>query len=120
VRLVGTIKEGPGPRPGWVAVKIATSFSGSVAGRLDLEIDGQSVGEGGVSLRRSSVTLGSPPTPEVYRGKIVALNGNRLLATVHGNDGHGLSLQVALSINAGAGTVTGTLSASPITSGVRE
>lgn len=113
VRLSGTIKEGPGPRPGWVAVKIATSFSGSVAGRLDLEIDGQSVGEGGVSLGSSSVTLGSPPTPEVYRGKIVALNGNRLLATVRGTEGHSLSLQVVLAIDSANGTVRGTLAASP-------
>lgn len=114
VRLSGTIKEGVGPRPGWVAVKIATSFSGTVAGRLDIEIDGRPVGEGGVSLRSSTVTLGSPPTPEVYRGKIVALNGNRLLATVRGNEAHSLSLQVVLAINAGAGTVGGTLAASPI------
>lgn len=117
VRLSGAIKEGPGPRPGWVAVKIATSFSGSVAGRLDIEIDGQSVGEGGVSLGASSVTLGSPPTPEVYRGKIVALNGNRLLATVRGNEGHSLSLQVVLAIDSANGTVSGTLAASPTAAG---
>jgi hypothetical protein len=113
VGLSGTIKEGPGPRPGWVAVKIQASFSGSVAGRIDIEIDGQPVGEGGVSLRSSRVTLGDPPTPVVYRGKIVALNGDRLLATVHSDEGRGLSLQVALAIDAGAGTVSGTLAASP-------
>lgn len=113
VRLSGSIKQGPGPGPGLVAVKIATSFSGSVAGRLEIEIDGQPVGEGGVSLRSSSVTLGSTPTPVVYRGKIVALNGNRLLASVRSSDGQSLSLQVALAINAGAGTVSGTLIASP-------
>jgi sulfoxide reductase heme-binding subunit YedZ len=115
VRLSGTITEGPGPRPGWVAVKIAASFSGTVAGRLDLEIDGQSVGEGGVSLRSSNVTLGSPPTPEVYRGKIVALNGNRLLATVRNDEGRNLSLQVVLAIDSANGTVRGTLAASPTT-----
>jgi hypothetical protein len=117
VNLSGTIKEGPGPGSGLVAVKIATSFSGSVAGRLDIEIDGPPVGEGGVALRDSSVTLGSPPTPVVYHGKIVALNGNRLLARVQSNEGRSLSLQVALSVNAGAGTVTGTLAASPASSG---
>ncbi len=113
VSLSGSIKQGAGPEPGMVAVKIATSFSGSVAGRLDIEIDGQPVGEGGVSLRSSRVTLGSTPTPVVYHGKIVALNGNRLLASVRSSDGQSLSLRVALSINAGAGTVSGTLAASP-------
>ena len=117
VNLSGTIKQSPGPGSGLVAVKIATSFSGSVAGRLDIEIDGPPVGEGGVALRDSSVTLGSPPTPVVYRGKILALNGNRLLARVQSNDGHSLSLQVALAVNASAGIVTGTLAASPETSG---
>jgi hypothetical protein len=100
-----------------VAVKIATSFSGSVAGRLDIEIDGQPVGEGGVSLRSSRVTLGSSPTPVVYRGRIVSLNGNRLAASVRSSDGRSLSLQVALAVNAGAGTVNGTLAASPTSSG---
>ncbi len=117
VGLSGTIKQGPGPGSGLVAVRIATSFSGSVAGRLDIEIDGPPVGDGGVALRDSNVTLGSPPTPVVYHGKILALNGNRLLARVQSNEGRRLSLQVALSVNAGAGTVTGTLAASPTTSG---
>jgi Ferric reductase like transmembrane component len=117
VSLSGSIKQGPGPRAGLVAVKIATSFSGSVAGRLDIEIDGPPVGEGGVSLRSSHVTLGSPPTPVVYTGKIVALNGNRLLAKVRSSEGRSLSLQVALAVNAGAGTVSGTLAASPTASG---
>ncbi len=117
VNLSGTIKQGPGPGSGLVAVKIATSFSGSVAGRLDIEIDGPPVGEGGVALRGSSVTLGSPPTPVVYTGKILALNGNRLLARVRSSDGQSLSLQVALAVNASAGTVAGTLAASPVTSG---
>jgi DMSO/TMAO reductase YedYZ heme-binding membrane subunit len=117
VNLSGTVKEGPGPRPGWIAVTIATSFSGSVAGGLDIEIDGPPVGQGGVSLRASSVTLDRPPAPVVYRGKIVALNGNRLLATVSNGTGQSLSLQVVLAVNAGAGTVSGTLAASPTTHG---
>ena len=115
--LSGTIKQGPGPGPGLVAVKIATSFSGSVAGTLDIEIDGPPVGEGGVALRSSSVTLGSPPTAVVYHGKVVALNGNRLLARVRGSDGKSLSLQVALAVNASARTVTGTLAGAPATRG---
>lgn len=116
VNLSGSIKQDPGPGPGLVAVKIATSFSGSVAGRLDIEIDGQPVADGGVSMRSSSVTLGSPPTPLVYRGRIVALNGNRLLARVRSSDGRSLSLQATLVIDTGAGTVSGTLAASPVPS----
>ncbi|MGO9249340.1 MAG: hypothetical protein ACLQQB_01290 [Solirubrobacteraceae bacterium] len=115
----GSIKQGPGPGPGLVAVKIATSFNGTPSGRLDIEIDGQPVRGGGASLRSSRVTLSSvpPATPALYRGRIVALNGNRLLASVRSSDGHSLSLRVALAVNTSAGTVSGTFAASPTTTG---
>jgi Ferric reductase like transmembrane component len=116
VSLSGTIKQGPGPGPGLAAVKIATSFSGPPSGRLDIEIDGQPVGGGGVSLRSSHVTLHITSTPAIYRGRIVALNGSRLVASVRSSEGHGLSLQVNLAVDTGAGTVSGTLAASPTTS----
>ncbi len=112
--LSGTVKQGSRPAPGQVAVQIATSFTATVAGRLEIEIDGPPLSGGGVEMRSSSVTLGSPPTPVSYRGKIVALDSNRLLANVSDAEGHHLSLQVVLAVNAAAGTVTGTLAASPV------
>jgi hypothetical protein len=57
--------------------------------------------------------LHSTSTPAIYRGRIVALNGSRLVASVRSGDGHSLSLQVALAVDTGAGTVSGTLAASP-------
>ncbi|MGH2831372.1 MAG: ferric reductase-like transmembrane domain-containing protein [Solirubrobacteraceae bacterium] len=114
--LSGSITQGPGPGVGLVAVKIATTFTGSHSGQLDIEIDGQPVGEGGVTLRGSHVTLANTLSPAIYRGRIVSLNGTRLLARVARHDGHGLSLQVDLAVNSGAGTVSGTLAASPIES----
>jgi len=111
--LSGTIKQGRGPATGQVAVQITTSFTATVAGRLEIEIVGPAVPGGGVALRSSSVTLGSPPTPVSYRGSIVALDGNRLLANVSDAEGRHLSLQVVLAVNAAAGTVTGTLTAAP-------
>jgi hypothetical protein len=116
VSLSGSIKQGSGPGPGLVAVKIATGFSGPPSGRLDIEIDGQPVGEGGVSLGSSHVTLRGSTTPAVYRGRVVALNGSRLVASVRSSEGHGLSLQVNLAVDTGAGTVSGTLSAAPTAS----
>jgi hypothetical protein len=111
--LSGRIAEGPGPAPGLVAVKIGTSFSGSAAGRLEIEIDGRPVGEGGVSLGASRVTLTSASTPAIYRGHVVALEGNRLVASVSAGGGRALSLQVVLAIAPRGGTVSGTLAASP-------
>lgn len=111
--LSGTITQGPGSAAGLVAVHIATSFTGTVAGRLEIEIDGAPLPEGGVSMQSSSVTLGSPPTPVNYHGTILALDGNRVLASVRDSEGHTLTLQVTLAVNEQAGTVSGTLAASP-------
>jgi Ferric reductase like transmembrane component len=117
VSLAGSITQASGPGPNLIAVKIAISFTGPPSGQLDIEIDGQSVRGGGVSLRSSRVTLGSTSTPAIYRGRIVALNGNRMVASVSRSDGHNLSLQIALAINTGAGTVSGTLAAAPTAGG---
>lgn len=112
--LSGTVKQEPGPVRGQIAVHIATSFTAPVAGRLEIQLDGPAVSGGGVALRSSSVSLSAPPTPASYRGSIVALAGNRLLADVSDAEGHRLSLQVVLAVNPEAGTVTGTLAASPV------
>lgn len=112
--LSGTITEAPGTTSGFVAVKIAASLGGAVPGRLEIEIEGPPVGEGGVSLRHSSVTLGSPPSSIVYHGSIAALSGNRILARVRSATGKGLTLQVALSVAPGARTVTGTVVATTL------
>jgi hypothetical protein len=115
VNLSGTIRQVSGPGQGLVTVKIATSFSGPPSGHLDIEIDGQPVEEGGVSLSSSRVTLGGATAATIYRGQILALNGNRLIASVTDGEGQRLSLRVALGIDAAAGTVSGTLAASATT-----
>lgn len=111
--LSGTIKQGPGPTRGQVAVQITTSFTTPVAGQMEIEIDGPAQPGGGVAMRSSRVSLGAIPTPVSYRGSIVALEGNRLLADVSDAEGHRLSLQVALAVNPAEGTVTGRLAGSP-------
>lgn len=111
--LSGTVKQGPGSRSGQVTVQITTSFTTTVAGQMEIEINGRALPGGGVAMRSSKVTLSAVPTPVSYRGSIIALEGDRLLAEVSDAEGHRLSLQVALAVNAAAGTVTGTLAASP-------
>lgn len=111
--LSGTLKEGPGSGPGQVAVHLATSFTATTPGRLEIEIDGQALPGGGVSMRHSRVSLLSPPAPS-YLGSIVQLEGNRLLANVSDAGGHHLSLEATLEVNPGAGTVTGSVLARPV------
>jgi hypothetical protein len=112
VNLSGSVRQVAGKEPGLVTVKIATSFSGPPSGRLDIEIEGHPVAEGGVSLSGSRVTLGSATAPAAYRGQILALNGNRMVANVTNGERQQLLLRVSLGIEAGAGTVSGTLAGS--------
>jgi hypothetical protein len=62
-------------------------------------------------LSSSRVTLGGT-APTIYRGQVLTLNGNRLIAKVTDGEGQSLFLRVTLGIDAGAGTVGGTLAAS--------
>ena len=110
----GTIEEGPGPGPGQIAVRLATSFTAGAVGTLDIEIDGSPLPRGGVALRNSSVSLGSPQLKSGYRGRIIATDAGRLLASVSDGSGHRLSLRVNLSASSEAGAVTGTVSAIPV------
>jgi hypothetical protein len=114
--LVGTISQGPGPAPGLVDINIATTFGGSASGQLGVQIDGESLPEGGVALGSSLVTLGSTSTPAVYQGRITALNGTRMAAKVRRSDGGELSLAIALDIHQNSGTVSGSLASSPVAS----
>jgi hypothetical protein len=51
--------------------------------------------------------------PALYWGRIVQLNGNHILATARRSDGRELSLDISLEGNPGAGSVNGTVAASP-------
>jgi hypothetical protein len=112
--LSGSIKQEPGPGPGLVTVNIMATLSGSRSGQLEIAIEGQALSEGGVALSSSHVTLGPSSTPALYRGRIVELSGNHILATVRRGDGHALSLSITVQANPGAGTLSGTVAASPL------
>ncbi len=111
--LTGTITQRPLPDRRLVAVRISTSFSGPVSGRLVIEIDGVPVEGGGVALRNSHVTLTPAPPALPYEGAIVSLRENQILARVRRGGAGGLTLQVFLQINRASRRVSGTLASSP-------
>jgi sulfoxide reductase heme-binding subunit YedZ len=119
-QLSGTIKQEPGPGPGLVTVTLATSLSGGAAGSLTVQIEGQALSGGGVSLNSSHVTLGPSSSPTEYSGRILQLEGNRIVASVRRGDGHELLLDITLSSTPETGAVSGTVSAQPAPSGARE
>ena len=49
------------------------------AGSFGIQIEGRPLGDGGVSMQASQVTLGPPSEPSLYRGRLIQLRGTRLL-----------------------------------------
>jgi hypothetical protein len=112
--LAGTMRQEPGPGSGLQTVTIATTFGGSPSGQLHVVIEGQALSGGGVALSASKVTLGSSASPALYRGQIGQLSGNHIAATVRSASGRALSLNVTIQTSASEGSVTGTLTATPV------
>jgi hypothetical protein len=96
--------------------------SGLVTIRLDLQLQGGPGGaaridlqgipsDGGVSMTASGVSFVPATTGAAYTGSVVGLQGNQVVARVADAAGQRLDLAFNLSIDQGAGRVTGTLSA---------
>jgi hypothetical protein len=61
-------------------------------------------------MASSSVALGPTGQPGLYRGRVVALSGDRVVARLVSREGRGVLLRLVLRIDAG-GAVAGTASA---------
>jgi sulfoxide reductase heme-binding subunit YedZ len=111
--LSGTIKQTPGPGSGLVSVDLPMTVSGGASGLLDVRIVGQPLGGGGVSMLRSAVTLGPPGQPQAYTGRVLALRGTRLAASVSPATGAPVALDITLSIDEANRSVGGSVHAQP-------
>src|ERR1700741_3721338 len=105
-RFNGQVRESGQDATGRVLVDISGMTSGRAKGRLWIRLQGEPVDGGGVSMTASGASFGPPGFPDAYVGKIVALNGPRILLSLSGRSG-GLSLLVDLRI-ADSGVATGT------------
>jgi hypothetical protein len=111
-RLAGAIHQRI-EASGLAVVDIRTSLRGRPKGTLAIRIEGPPLGEGGVAMRGSRVTLGPPGEPSLYRGRLIRLRGPRLLASL--SDGHGLvRLSANLSIDQATSRVTGSARAGSV------
>lgn len=113
--LAGTVIQTP--KPGGAVVDLALRLSGGARGRLRIRLAGAPIDGGGLSLTGSQVDLKAAGLASVMQGKIVSLEGQRLLARVAGSGGSALDLRANLNIDSQTGSVSGTLSASPAGSG---
>ena len=98
---------------GLVQVNLQLSLAGRPLNTLDIRIDGQPLGGGGVAMASSTVTLGTSATPTQYRGRITALEGTTIQARVS-DTRRSLVLLAQLQINPSSGSVTGTLTSQPV------
>jgi hypothetical protein len=96
---------------GLVDVDIRAAMRGSVAGTLEIQILGQPLGGGGVSMSSSEVSVGPESQPLLYRGKVAALNGPQILANVSNGSDSG-RLRVRLSLAGSGQRVSGTITGS--------
>ena len=106
--LTGTIGQRP-QSDGTVRVEIMARSAGTLDAHLDIVIVGAPDGSGGVVLQQSQATLGSPGTPSQYQGRIVQLDGSRMVVRL--TDGIGRRIDVTVDVALAGSQVTGSLSA---------
>ena len=102
----GTSSDGTG------VIDLSMHLANGPAGRLRIRLGGEPLGDGGLRMDRSAVTLGPPSEPGRYQGRIDFLDGNRLRALVGGAHG---AVQLSMELSLGQSTVTGQLIARPAT-----
>ncbi len=110
--LSGSVRQHQLPAAGLVDVDIRAVLHGDATGSLEIQIQGQPLGGGGVSMTGSRVSIGPPGDPLQYEGKLTSLSGTRLLASVS-NGSESRRLDVRLSIQPGSRRLSGTVSSAP-------
>lgn len=111
--LIGRLDSGPAG-DGSAIIDLLLRLHGGAAGRLRIRLAGRPLQDGGIAMRRSSVTLGPRSRPGEYQGRVQTLSGQDIEALVGNADGRALRLQIHLA--AADGQVRGTVHATPIRS----
>jgi len=105
--LDGRFAESRPDGNGLVSVAVTGLTRGGVNGELHLDLWGPPLAGGGVSMSASSVRFGPTSAPSAYAGRIVALSGQRIIASLRDASGRPLTLELDLRIDAASGTVGG-------------
>ncbi len=112
--LHGRIQEAKAPN-GLVNVVITGRLAGGSSGAVRIDLRGQPL-QGGVAMTASGVSYVPGGTRTVYRGSVTTLAGQDVLATLSAPSFRRLQLAFRLNIDTAAGTVSGTVDGSPLTS----
>jgi hypothetical protein len=92
-------------------VDIPLTVEGRRLSDLHIRLRGEPNAGGGVDMTSSRVTFGPAGNPDQYSGRVTALAGTNIEASVAGPVGSSYVLVARMSIEPGSSTVTGTLTA---------
>lgn len=109
--LDGRITESVQQSTQLVLVNIRGRTSGGARGVLWVRLQGAPIDGGGVQMTASGVSYGPPSAPEEYVGKIVQLEGTRMVVALRDGTGGAIDLTVDLSIDPSTRHVSGTVQA---------
>jgi ferric reductase like protein len=109
--FTGRVEESSRDAKGRVLVNISGRTSGGSPGVLWIRLQGEPLEEGGVTMTASGASYGPSGTPDAYVGKIVGLQGTRILLSLNGSTNR-LSLLLDLNVDS-SGAATGTVRGDP-------
>lgn len=95
-------------------IELSLRLGGSVGGQMRVRLGGSPLPQGGLSLTGSQVDLTAPGMPSAMVGRVQSLAGTSFAARVTDASGSVVELHANLSIEAGSGSVTGTLTGVPV------
>lgn len=108
-RLSGAVLQSDSAESGLTEVDLTMKMSAGATGTLDIRLVGQAQEGGGVAMAQSAVILGSPAQPRLFAGRIIALQGSQLQASVTNAAGQSVRLTIDLSIDQAAQSVSGSV-----------
>jgi len=106
--FAGTLSQSTPDGSGHVLVSIRGRTSGPHPGVLWIRLQGEPVLGGGVSMTASGATLGTIANPQAYVGKIIGLEGTRIVLELRGSTG-ALDVAVDLRVQPGSNRVGGVI-----------
>jgi hypothetical protein len=110
-RLSGSLKQRASSESGVASVEMRMNMSRGASGTLDVTITGQPLEGGGVAMTQGSVSLGPSANPNLYTGRVVGLQGSRIVAVAQSSDGSAMRLDIDVSLDQATGNVSGTVQA---------
>ena len=109
--LAGRVSEIVSPRG--AVVQFALALDSGPLRHMRVELVGQALPGGGVSLSRGQVMLGTDTSPTLYEGPVSALQGGRLRAALGGSGTSEVRVSLAMHIDRVTNRVTGSATLSP-------